>query len=136
MTPQEKGERVASLEHKIKLQLRRIEILAYLANKLKAVSECNGNMLDNTMIVYISTAAARHHGKLDSWPMVVLGGCGNKSNLPGQYIQFPGYGQDNHKTIGNWWKSILNAFRNPVEHHGDLAPRAHEGRLRSARPYP
>lgn len=112
------------------------EILANLANKLKAVPEGDGNMLDNTMIVYISPAGDRHHGKLDSWPMVVLGGCGNKLNLPGRYIQFPGYGQQNHKTIGNWWTSILNAFGNPIEHYGDLDPGLMKGGFNQEGPIP
>lgn len=98
------------------------EILAHLAKKLQAMPEGDGNMLDNTMIVYISPAGDRHHGKLDSWPMVILGGCGKKLKLPGRYIQFPAYGQMNHKTIGNWWTSVLNAYGNPVKHYGDLDP--------------
>lgn len=98
------------------------EIIAHLANKLKSVPEGDGNMLDNTMIVYISPAGDRHHGKLDSWPMVVVGGCGKKLKIPGRYIQFPGYGQKDHKTLGNWWTSVLNAYGNPVKHYGDFDP--------------
>ena len=103
------------------------EIIARLANKLKKVPEGDGNMLDNTMIVYISPAGDRHHGKLDSWPMVVVGGCGNKLKLPGRYIQFPSYGRKDHKTIGNWWTSILNAYGNPIAHYGDPDPALMKG---------
>ena len=104
------------------VQRHHFEILARLANKLKSVPEGDGNMLDNTMIVYISPAGDRHHGKMDSWPMVILGGCGGRLKLPGRYLQFPGYGQAGHKTIGNWWTGVLNAFGDPVEHYGDLDP--------------
>ncbi len=105
------------------------DILAHLANKLKSVPEGDGNMLDNTMIVYISPAGNKHHGTLESWPMVVLGGCGQRLKLPGRYIQFPGYGQKDHKTIGNWWTSILNAYGNPIEHYGDFDPGLMKGGL-------
>lgn len=112
------------------------EILAHLANKLKAVPEGDGNMLDNTMIVYISPAGDRHHGKLDSWPMVILGGCGKRLTLPGRYIQFPSYGQKNHKTIGNWWTSVLNAYGNPIKHYGDLDPGLMKGGFDQEGPIP
>lgn len=112
------------------------EILAHLAKKLKAVPEGEGNMLDNTMIVYISPAGDRHHGKMDSWPMVILGGCGGKMKLPGRYLQFPGYGLPGHKTIGNWWTSVLNAFGNPLKHYGDFDPGLMKGGFDQAGPIP
>jgi len=112
------------------------EILAHLAKKLKNVPEGNGNMLDNTMIIYISPSGDRHHGLLDSWPMVVLGGCSQRMKLPGRYIQFPGYGKKNHKTIGNWWTSVLNAFGNPIEHYGDFDPVLMKGGLDQEGPIP
>lgn len=112
------------------------EIIAHLANKLKAVPEGDGNMLDNTMIVYISPAGDRHHGKLESWPMVVLGGCGNKLKVPGRYIQFPAYGQKDHQTIGNWWTSILNAYGNPIKHYGDFDPGLMKGGFDQEGPIP
>jgi hypothetical protein len=112
------------------------EIIAHLANKLKSIPEGDGNMLDNTMIVYISPAGDRHHGKLDSWPMVVLGGGGKKMKLAGRYIQFPGYGQKNHKTIGNWWTSVLNAYGNPVKHYGDFDPGLMKGGFDQEGPIP
>ena len=64
-----------------------------------------------------------------AWPMVVLGGCSKRMKLPGRYIQFPGYGQKGHKTIGNWWTSVLNAYGNPIEHYGDFDPGLMKGGL-------
>lgn len=112
------------------------EVLAHLANKLKSIPEGDGNMLDNTMIVYISPAGDRHHGKLDSWPMVIIGGCGQKLILPGRYIQFPAYGQKDHKTIGNWWTSVLNAYGNPINHYGDFDPGLMKGGFNQEGPIP
>ena len=124
------------LECRAIVRQHHFEILARLANQLKAVPEGTGNMLDNTMIVYISPAGDRHHGKMDSWPMVILGGCGGRLKLPGRYLQFPGYGRSGHKTIGNWWTSVLNAFGNPIEHYGDFDPALMKGGFDQEGPIP
>lgn len=96
------------------------ELIANLAKKLKAVPEGNDNMLDNTMIIYMSDSGDAHHGQLNQWPFVVVGGGANKMKLPGRYIQFPEYGKTGHKTIGNWWTSVLNAYGDPIKHYGNL----------------
>ena len=90
-----------------------------MARKLKAVPEGNGNMLDNTMIVYFSDSANKHHGDCLEWPYVVIGGCSGKLNIPGRYIRYAKYGEKDCRTIGNWWTTLLNAFGNPVEHYGN-----------------
>lgn len=94
-------------------------LLAAMAGKLRAVPEGNGNMLDNTMIIFFSDSANKHHGDCLEWPYVVLGGCGGKLNIPGRYIRYPKYGEDGCRTIGNWWTTLLNAFGNPIEHYGN-----------------
>ena len=73
-------------------------------------------------IVYISDSGNKHHGTLEEWPIVVLGGCSAKLKIPGRYIQFPSYGTKGHKTIGNWWTSVLNAYADPTKHYGDFEP--------------
>ncbi len=112
------------------------KIIAHLANKLKSVPEGDGNMLDNTMIVYISPSGDQHHGKLDSWPMVVIGGCGKQLKIPGRYVQFPSYGHKDHRTIGNWWTGVLNAFGNPIAHYGDFDPGLMKGGFDQEGPIP
>lgn len=97
-----------------------MELLADLANQLKAVPEGDGNMLDNTTIVYFSDSGNEHHGNLNEWPYVVIGGCGGRIKVAGKYIQFPEYGAAGHQTIGNWWTTLLNAHGNPIEHFGNL----------------
>ena len=96
------------------------QLIANLAKKLHAVPEGDGTMLDNTMIIYMSDSGDAHHGVLNQWPLVIVGGCSGKMNLPGRYIQYPEYGHANHKTIGNWWTSVLNAYGDPIEHFGNL----------------
>ncbi len=112
------------------------EIIAHLAKKLKSVPEGNGNMLDNTMIVYISPSGNKHHGTLETWPLVTLGGGGGKMKTQGRYIQFPEYGATNHKTLGNWWTSVLNAYGEPVKHYGDFDPALMKGGFNQEGPIP
>ena len=87
------------------------------------------DVFDNTMIIYMSPAGNKHHGTLEDWPFVTIGGCSGKLNLPGRYYQFPYYGKNGHKTIGNWWTSVLNAYGDPVEHYGDFDPGLMKGGL-------
>ncbi|MBL6705209.1 MAG: DUF1552 domain-containing protein [Planctomycetaceae bacterium] len=94
-------------------------LLASMAGKLKAVPEGDGNMLDNTTIVFFSDSANKHHGDCLEWPYVVVGGCGGKLNIPGRYIRYPKYGDNGCRTIGNWWTTLLNAFGNPIDHYGN-----------------
>ena len=94
-------------------------LLANMAGKLRAVPEGDGNMLDNTMIIFFSDASNKHHGDCLEWPYLVLGGCGGKLKIPGRYIRYPKYGDKDCRTIGNWWTTLLNAFGNPIEHYGN-----------------
>ena len=41
-----------------------------------------------------------------------------KLNLGRRYIRLPNYGQQGHKTLGNWYTTLLNAFGNPIDHFG------------------
>ena len=94
-------------------------LLADMAGKLRAVPEGDGSMLDNTMIVFFSDSANKHHGDCLEWPYLVLGGCGGRLKIPGRFIRYPEYGDDGCRTIGNWWTTLLNAFGNPIEHYGN-----------------
>lgn len=131
------GDGKSSDECRVIIHTHHFNLIANLAKKLKAVPEGNGNMLDNTMIVYFSNSGDAHHGRLDSWPTVVIGGCGGRLKLPGRYLQFPtNYGGQGHKTIGNWWTSVLNAFGNPIKHFGDLDAKLMGGGFDQTGPIP
>lgn len=41
-------------------------------------------------------------------------------DLKRRYIRLPNYGQPEHKTLGNWYTTLLNACGNPIEHFGAL----------------
>lgn len=95
------------------------ELLATMAGKLKAVPEGNGNMLDNTMIIFLSDSSDRHHGSCMEWPYVILGGGGGKLKLSGRYLRYPKYGEKGCRTIGDWWTTLLNAYGNPIKYYGN-----------------
>lgn len=96
-----------------------IELIAALATKLKAVPEGDGTMLDNTMIVYTSDNAARHHSSGFDWPMFVLGNIGGKLKSNGRYLAYPQYGRPGHKhTICNWFTTLCHLAGVPQDLFG------------------
>jgi hypothetical protein len=94
-----------------------IEQIAKLAGKLKAVPEGDGTMLDNTMIIYLSDTGEAHHSSRKEWPFVIVGGRNHKLRTAGRYLRYPRYQQPGHKTIGNWYNSILEASGAPPQDH-------------------
>ena len=94
-----------------------VEQIAWLAGKLKSVPEGNGTMLDNTMIVYLSDNGEAHHGTHHEWPFIVVGGQQTKLKIAGRYLRYPNYGTKGHKTIGNWYNTILQANGSKAQPH-------------------
>jgi len=95
------------------------ELLATMAGKLKAVPEGDGNMLDNTMVIFLSDSSDAHHGTGMEWPYLIVGGGGGKLKLPGRYLRYPKYGAIGCRTIGDWWTTLLNAYGNPIKYFGN-----------------
>lgn len=81
--------------------------IAEFARKLNRVREGDGTMLDNTVIVYLSDGAEGHHSRCWEWPMVVLGNIGGRLRT-GRYLDYPGYGQRNHRTTANFFLTLLH----------------------------
>lgn len=101
------------------IQKYHMELIATMAKKLKAVPEGNGNMLDNTMIIYLSDSSNKHHGDCLEWPYIIVGGCSGKLKIPGRYIRYPKYGDVGCRTIGDWWTTLLNAYGNSIKYYGN-----------------
>jgi hypothetical protein len=91
-----------------------------IVTRLKNVPEENGTMFDNTMIFYFPDSGETHHSHGTEYPFVVLSGRNAKLDIAGRYIRLPGYGEEGHRTLGNWYTTLLNAYGNPIEHYGDL----------------
>lgn len=93
--------------------------VADLAKRLAAIPEGNGTLLDNTLIIYMSDAAEEHHGQGKQWPMVLLGNLGGRLKTNGRFLQYPGYQSAGHRTLGNFYLSLLQAVGDKRKTFGD-----------------
>ena len=91
-----------------------------IMDRLKQQPEGNGTMFDNTMILYFPEGGETHHGVGTEAPFVILSGKNCNLDIAGRYIRLPYWATKGHKTLGNWYTTLLNAHGNPIEHYGDL----------------
>ena len=104
------------VEARSRIRTFHLEQIARVAAKLKAVPEGDGTMLDNTLIVYLSDAAEKHHGSCIEWPFILLGGL-----APGggnRYLQYPEYRQSGHHTIANLYNNFMHIAGEPTDKFG------------------
>jgi hypothetical protein len=94
--------------------------VAKMVTKLKSVPEGNGTMFDNTTIIYFPETGAGHHGPDTEAPMVIMTGNNSKLDIAGRYIRLPFHATEGHKSLSNWYTTLLNAHGNPIKHYGDL----------------
>ncbi|MBL8794343.1 MAG: DUF1552 domain-containing protein [Planctomycetia bacterium] len=94
------------------------KMIAKLAQTLATVKEGDGTLLDNTLIVYLSDSGDGHHPQLHEWPVVLLGNLGGKLKTAGRYLQFPAYGSKNHRTMANFYCTLLHAVGKPRDKFG------------------
>jgi hypothetical protein len=87
--------------------------------RLKSVPEEKGTMFDNTMIFYFPNRGETHHSQGTEFPFIVLSGSNCKLKLGSRYVPLPYWGTPGHKTLGNFYTTILNAHGNPIKHYGD-----------------
>jgi len=102
------------------IRIGQIQQVARIVERLKATPEGNGTLFDNTMLLYFPEGGETHHGWGFEAPFVILAGDNCNLNLTGRYIRLPYHGTAGHKTIGNWYTTLLNAHGNPIKHYGDL----------------
>lgn len=102
----------------VELRQFHTRLIADLARKLDSVKEGNGTMLDNTLIVYLSDSGEGHHPWLYEWPVVLIGNLGGKLKTNGRYMELPGYGQKNHRTLANLYCTLLHAVGKPRDKFG------------------
>jgi hypothetical protein len=77
-------------------------------------------MFDNMVIMYQAENGEAHHSKGTEQPIIMLAGKNTKMNFLGNYVRLPGYGQEGHKTLGNWYTTHLNNHGNPIKHYGQF----------------
>ncbi len=103
-----------------KIRTGHVQQIARIIDRLKQIPEGNGNMFDNTMILYFPENGEGHHSRGTEAPFVILAGDHCRLGIAGRYIRLPFHGSKGHKTIGNLYTTLLNAYGNPIEHYGDL----------------
>lgn len=119
------GKGVGSLkaeEVREKLRTYHMTLLDRIVKRLQRVPEGEGTLFDHTVLLYFPDNGETHHSHGVEWPFIVLAGDQVRLNISGKYIRLPHYGQPGHKTLGNWYTTILNAYGNPIEHYGDQDP--------------
>ena len=103
-----------------KLRVGHMEQVVNIVEGLKAVPEGKGTMFDNTMVMYFPENGEGHHSHGTEAPFIILAGDNCKVDLAGQYVRLPYHATEGHKTIGNWYTTLLNAHGNPIQHYGDF----------------
>jgi hypothetical protein len=111
---------IAPKEIRNKIKIGHVAQIETIIKKLKAVPEGNGTMFDNTTIIYMPESGAGHHGPQNEMPMVIMAGKNSKLDMNGRYTRLPFHATEGHKTLGNWYTTLLNAYGNPMNHYGDL----------------
>ena len=111
---------VEALDIRNTVRNQHMTLIDRIVTRLKSVPEAGGTMFDNTMLFYLPNNGETHHSKGSEWPFVVLAGRNAKLDISRRYIRLPGYDQPGHKTLGNLYTTILNAYGNPIDHYGAL----------------
>ncbi len=103
-----------------RIRIGHIDQIATIIDRLKQVPEGRGSMFDNTMILYFPENGEGHHSHGTEAPFIILAGDHCELDIAGRYIRLPYHGTEGHKTLGNWYTTLLNAYGNPIDHYGDL----------------
>ncbi|WP_425613666.1 DUF1552 domain-containing protein [Anatilimnocola sp. NA78] len=111
---------IAAEEVRARSEQYHMTLVDRIVTRLKSVREGDGTMFDNTMLFYFPDSGETHHSLGLEFPFVVLSGRNSPLNIARRYIRLPNYGQPGHKTLGNWYTTLLNAFGNPIPHYGEL----------------
>jgi len=109
---------VAATEIRARCRKHHMSLVDRIVTRLKSVPEGDGTMFDNTMIFYFPDGGEAHHSHGTEYPFVVLAGDQCKLQLGRRYVRLPNYGEQGHKTLGNLYTTLLNAYGNPIEHYG------------------
>ena len=111
---------VTAPEVREKIRMAHLDQVKTIADKLKAIPEGNGTMFDHTMIMYFPEGGETHHAKGWENPYIVVAGDNCAIDMLGRYTRLPYHLTEGHRTIGNWYTTLLNAHGNPIEHYGDM----------------
>ncbi len=102
------------------IRISHVNQIKTMIEQLRQIPEGNGTMFDNTLIMYFPENGEAHHGIGLESPFLIMAGNNCNLNMSGRYIRLPYLGVEGHKTLGNWYTTLLNAHGNSIEHYGDL----------------
>lgn len=102
----------------VRIRKAHLEKLAAFIRKLESIPEGEGSMLDNTLIVFLSDAADGHHPSAREWPFILIGDLGGRLRAGNRYLRYPWYGQPGHRTVANFYTSLLHAVGDRRERFG------------------
>ena len=106
-------------KHAVPVRRFYAERVVDLARRMDAVKEGNGTMLDHSLIIYLSDAAEEHHGQGEQWPMILVGNLGGRLKTANRFLQYPGYKKAGHRTMSNFFLSLLHAVGDKREKFGE-----------------
>ena len=102
------------------IRISHVNQVKKIVEELKKTPEGNGTMFDNTMVMYFPENGETHHGIGLESPFLIMSGRNCNLDMAGRYVRLPVLGVEGHKTLGNWYTTLLNAHGNPIKHYGDL----------------
>jgi hypothetical protein len=100
-----------------KINLYHVKQLVYMLEKLDAIQEGNGSVLDNSLIAYGSGNSDGNRHNHDNLPLLLLGK-GGGSIRTGRHVQF------DNVPISNLWLSMLERAGASSDKLGDSTGRA------------
>ena len=112
--------RFEATEVRKKIRNQHMNIVNTIVDRLKAVPEGDGSMFDRTVLLYFPDNGETHHSHGTEWPFIIIAGDKTKLDISRRYIRLPAYGKQGHKTLGNWYTTILNAYGSGIDHYGSL----------------
>lgn len=95
-----------------------LEKLATFIRTLEGIPEGEGNMMDHTLVVYLSDSAEGHHPLCQEWPFVLIGDLGGRLKPGNRYLRYPWYGKSGHRTIASLYTALLHAVGERVDSFG------------------
>lgn len=111
---------VEAEEIRSRCRYHHMTLVERIVKRLKSIPEAGGSMFDNTMLFYFPDSGETHHSHGTEYPFIVMAGENCPLDLGRRYIRLPNYGHEGHKTLGNWYTTLLNAYGNEIEHFGAL----------------
>jgi hypothetical protein len=106
----------------VKVRQHHCTLIAEMARRLDSIREGDGTVLDNTLIVYLSDSGEAHHPNLKEWPVLLLGGLAGRVQQGGRYLQLPDYQKTGHRTLANFYLTLLEAMEKPRASFGTQDP--------------